>query len=157
MARIILLAALALGYPFSDRLAGSAWLYMFAHANLAHLAVNAITLCYFAKPVARDLGPAQTLALFMVAAVAGGAVQSIVTPNVVLMGASAGIFGLVSAFVALNPKVRVGLPFLMFPGPIVLAAVIAISLICIVMGWLSSIAHLAHLGGIALGLAWTRK
>jgi len=157
MARIILLVLMAVGYPFSDRLAGNAWLYMFAHANLAHLAVNAITLWSFGKPVERELGPAQTLALFMVAAVAGGALQSIVTPSASLLGASAGIFGLVACFVMHKPKVRIGLPLLMFPGAHVLIALSVLSTLCLSFGWLPAIAHAAHLGGIAIGITWSRK
>ena len=157
MARLILLALMVLAFPFSHRLAGNAWLYMFAHYNLAHLALNAITLWSFGGPVERELGPVQTLGVFGVAAVVAGAVQSIVTPDALLMGASAGIFGLVAAFVALKPKVRIGLPLMMFPGPAVLAALALASILCMVMGWLPAIAHMAHLIGIAVGLAWMRR
>jgi membrane associated rhomboid family serine protease len=157
MARLILLGWMFLAYPFSHYLAGKPWLYMFAHASLIHLAINAITLWSFGKPVERELGPAQTLALFMVAAVVGGALQSIVTPGVAIMGASAGIFGLVAAFVARNPKVRIGIPIVaMFPGPPVLIVLMVLSLACIVFGWLPGVAHAAHLGGILIGLTWSR-
>lgn len=157
MARLILLVLMLALYPLSDRLAGNAWLYMFAHGNLAHLAINAITLWSFGKPVERELGPAQTLVLFMVGAVVGGALQSIVTPDAAIMGASAGIFSLVAYMVACKPRVRIGLPLLMFPGPIVLAVIVVLSAACMAFGWLPAIAHAAHLGGIAIGLAWARR
>lgn len=157
MARLVLLALLVLAYPFSDRLQGHAWTYMFAHANLAHLALNALTLWSFGKPVERELGVPQTLALFMVAAVVGGALQSIVTPSTPLVGASAGILGLVAAFVVRNPKVRIGLPGLMARGASVLTGVVILSGLCAIVGLLPSIAHAAHLGGIIIGLTWSRR
>lgn len=157
MARLILLALMVLAYPFSDYLATNPVLWMFAHASVPHLALNAITLWSFGKPVERELGPAQTLALFMVAALAGVMMQSIVTPHVPVMGASAGILGLIATFAMRKPKVRIGLPLLMFPGPIVLAAIAVLTTICLAFELLPGIAHMAHLAGIVVGIAWSRK
>lgn len=157
MARIILLVLMACAYPFSARLAGNVWLYMFAHASLAHLAINAITLWSFGKPVERELGPALTLVLFMVAAIVGGALQSVVTPDAAIMGASGGIFGLVAFIIARKPSARVGWGLLMFRGVYVLFALMLASVFCLAFGWLPQVAHAAHLGGIFIGLAWAQR
>ncbi len=157
MGSLIILVLMAVGYPFSHVLAGNPFLYMFAHASIAHLLLNGITLWSFGKFVEREIGSLLTMVLFMAAAWMSGIVQHIVTPDALLMGASGGIFALIALAVSLNPKVRIGVPFLMFPGPIVLAVIVVLSSACLAFGWLPSIAHAAHLVGIAFGLAVARR
>jgi membrane associated rhomboid family serine protease len=73
--------------------------YALIHADLMHLAVNAIWLLAFASPVARRFGPWRFLAFFGIA-IAAGALAHLVThageiaPTI---GASAGVSGAMAA------------------------------------------------------------
>lgn len=157
MAKWLLCLALVACYPFSSQLAGNVFTYAFAHAGLVHLALNAITTVDFAHDNEQRIGMARTLALFAVASIIGGAIQLLLTPGVALMGASAGAFGLIAASVRERPQVRIGIPLLMFRGDRVLAFLVVLSAALLLTGLLPQVAHAAHLGGVLVGLLWTRK
>ncbi len=162
MARLILLGLLIVCYPFSSSLqwhgdAWQLWTYAFAHASLPHLILNAITLWSFGRVVEMELGAPQTIALFVVASVCAGALQTFAVPDASLAGASAGIFGMVTAYACCKPDARVRVLMLPLGIKAALALIVAASLACIAFGWLPGIAHLAHLTGIAVGYFWTRR
>src|SRR3954468_24238572 len=73
--------------------------YMFVHANWEHLALNCIWLVPFGTAVARRLGPALFLLLFLICGV-GGAVLHIVIywgSESPVIGASAAVSGMMGA------------------------------------------------------------
>lgn len=152
MARIILLALMVLAYPFHFE---SPALWMLNHANLPHLILNGITLWAFAKPVEAKIGTGRTLALFFIASLAGIIAQQLATPGLPVLGASAGIFALIAAFVVYHPGVRIGIPVLMFPSLPVLLVLLVGSLVCILGQWLPQIAHMAHVTGLSIGVVWS--
>lgn len=152
MARTILVALMVLVYPFHFE---SPLLWMFTHVNLPHLILNAITLWSFAKPVEAKIGTPRMLSLFFIAGFAGIVSQQMVTPGMPVLGASAGIFGLIAAFVVHHPAVRIGIPVLMFPSGPVLFALLTASVVCLMGDWLPQIAHMAHITGIFVGAMWS--
>ena len=86
---------------------GSAWwsmlTYGFLHADWVHLLTNSLWLAIFSKPVSMRLGAGRYLALLVISVIAG-AVASLVThwgENLIMVGASAGVSGILAAAIPL--------------------------------------------------------
>lgn len=146
--------------------AGQVWqlvTFQFLHGNLLHLALNGMTLYSFGRFLEQDLGRSRFLALYFISGTAGGLLQVIATwllrqdPAIPVVGASAGIAGLLGAFILSHPEVRL----MMFPIPFkfrawsLLWVVLPLSVIGTVFPF-GGIAHAAHLGGMLAGGAFTR-
>jgi membrane associated rhomboid family serine protease len=144
--------------------------YQFLHANWIHLLLNCWVAFVFGRPVETVLRPARFIALYLLGGVAGGALQILAWqltgdrfPHQVV-GASAGVFGLVAAFTYLFPDARMTL-LLFFVIPVrmtahrMLMVVGAITVLGLVYPhWLlgRNVAHAAHLGGLIAGLIFVR-
>jgi len=97
------------GVPLAQLPAGGTGLlaapfgHFFLHANWAHVAMNALWMLVFATPVARRLGGARFLALALMSAAAGALAFVALHwgADVLLVGASGGISGLMGASVRL--------------------------------------------------------
>lgn len=146
--------------------AGRIWqlvTFQFLHGNLLHLALNGMTLYSFGRFLEQDLGRGRFLALYFISGTAGGLLQVVATwllrqdPAIPVVGASAGISGLLGAFILSHPEVRL----MMFPIPFKFRAwsllwiVLPLSVIGTVFPF-GGIAHAAHLGGLLAGGAFTR-
>lgn len=140
--------------------------YSLLHANLAHLVFNMFGLYVFGRQTERVLGLARTLMLYTVSVVSGGVVQLAVAAwssggAYPVVGASAGVFGVLVAYALLFPRQRVILLFPPIPMPAWLFATgyAAIELLLGVSGREPGVAHFAHLGGmigaIALIVYWS--
>lgn len=135
--------------------------YSLLHGSMLHLLGNALGLFMFGSPVEQRLGSRRFIRLY-VAAVIGGALLSIVmlplTGNAVIIGASAGVLGVLLAFVLEWPDA----PVLIFPLPVPvkakwLAVFYAISSLLLAgFGTGDGIAHAAHLGGFAAAFIYLR-
>lgn len=136
--------------------------FQFLHGGVWHLALNALTLYMFGRPLEDTFGKRSYLIMYLASGVAGGVLQillALVWPalDVPTVGASAGISGVVGAFALLRPD----LTFLfMFIIPIrarhFLWLVIGFSVLCLVFRWAPEVAHGAHLGGTLFGVAYLR-
>lgn len=128
--------------------------YALLHGSELHLALNMIALMSFGPALVRAWGSFRFLACYMLAAALGGALQAshAVLPTV---GASAAMFGLFAAYVMVNPHKPI---LTLFPRPLaawkVLATYVALSLLAIGMDWVAGVAHLAHLGGVLVGVCF---
>ena len=86
---------------------GSAWWSMFTygllHADWMHLGTNALWLAIFSKPVEARLGAGRYLALFTISVIAGAVASLIVHwgQNIIMVGASAGVSGVLAAAIPL--------------------------------------------------------
>jgi membrane associated rhomboid family serine protease len=144
--------------------------FQLLHAGWLHLLLNCWALYMFGREVEWALGKAQFLALYFSSGVVGGLFQSLVAllwPHYfssAVVGASAGVLGVVSAFAMLYPERRLTL-LLFFVLPVnmqakhllwlsLLLAALGIALPNSALG--GNIAHAAHLGGILTGLACIR-
>ena len=135
--------------------------YQFLHGGLFHLLINCAMIWFAGRQIEEALGKAKFLALYLVAGVFGGLLQCALSwsgflPPAGVVGASAGIFGLIAAFAMVYWERE--LTFLiMFVIPVRLKAkylLIALAVIG-VLGIISKeggIAHGAHLGGMIWGV-----
>lgn len=143
--------------------------FQFLHAGLFHLLFNCVALFSFGRAVEATIGKPRFLTLYFLSGIIGGLFQmllALISPNYfggTVVGASAGIFGVVAAFATLDPNQYLTL-FLFYIIPVNLRAKMLLygSLIITVLGIVFSkqlggnIAHGAHLGGILTGFAFIK-
>ncbi|MFN0317398.1 MAG: rhomboid family intramembrane serine protease [Burkholderiales bacterium] len=129
--------------------------YAFLHGGISHLLFNMLGLYMMGAEVERVLGAGRYLRCYLFSVVAGAATQLIVawlTQDLdrPVIGASAGVFGLVLAYAMYFPRRQVMLLFPPIPMQArTFAAVYAVAeLVLGVTGTQSGIAHFAHLGGM---------
>jgi len=137
--------------------------FQFLHGDRWHFLVNMLFLYLFGKSVEESVGKKHFLLLYFGSGVVGGIVQSILGfafPTVFgaqVVGASAGIFGLVAAFAMLDPNREI-LVFFVLPmrAKYFLWLASAVAIFYVLVPAEPYIAHGAHLGGILGGVAYVR-
>lgn len=132
--------------------------YALLHGGLWHLLMNLLGLWMFGGDVERVMGPRRLAGLLFTAVLSGGlahvAVSLLAGRSVPVVGASAGVLGLVMAFAMYFPERQMFL----FPLPVPIPAWV----MALIYGALNlygaieanpgnRIAHVAHLGGLAGG------
>lgn len=140
--------------------------FQFLHGGWLHLLLNCWVIYVFGREVEETIGKARFCALYFSSGILGGVLQTLF--GLVLdsyfaapvLGASAGAFGLVAAFAAMNPD-RVITLLLFFIIPVSLRAkmLLLFAAILAVLGIVfptDNVAHAAHLGGMLTGLAFIR-
>lgn len=139
--------------------------YQFVHAHLLHLGMNMLMLHFMGRPLHARLGTPQFLALYLAAGCVGALAQAAFSA-IPIIGASASIFGVLFAVIAMQPWREVYLLLFFFipirakmwklglfvAGLEILMFVAQEFFHFQLLG--DPVAHLAHLGGAALGLLW---
>jgi membrane associated rhomboid family serine protease len=131
--------------------------YGFLHADIAHIALNLLGLASFGPIVENKLGTGRYVVFWFVCLAVAGAAQigiaSLGDDFYPTVGASGAVYGLLAAGAMLFP--RKPLVFLFMPVKVrTLALVMAgAELFHGVFGTLAGVAHFAHLGGMAGGIA----
>jgi len=140
--------------------------FQFLHGGIFHLLFNGMTLFSFGRFLEGELPRGRFLALYLLSGTAGGILQILASwvlrqEAMVVVGASAGIAGLLGAFMLSYPDYRI----ILFPIPFKIRAwnllwvVLPLSVIGTVFPF-GGVAHAAHLGGLLAGGAfvrWNRK
>jgi membrane associated rhomboid family serine protease len=141
---------------------GSLWqigTYMFLHGGFAHILFNMIALWMFGSALERVWGSKEFLKYYVITGIGGGLCYALFNTGslVPTVGASGAIYGLLLAFGVLFPDEKIYvwgiLPIkakyfvLIFGGIEFLAS----------FNQGSGVAHLAHLGGMAVGYIYLRK
>lgn len=158
---------------------GYAWqllTFQFLHGGILHLVLNSWGIYVFGHAVEQALGRRRLLNVYLLSGVAGGGLHvlgSLLLPNhfgVIhafggtiynpVVGASAGLFGLMAVFATLYPQHDLKV-LLLFVFPITVSArvLLGVSAGVSVVGMLmtrSHVAHGAHLGGILAGFIYVR-
>lgn len=136
--------------------------YQFMHANLLHLVFNCWAIYVFGQEVEEALGRKSFLTLYLASGVIGGLTQALtglVFGGVFaepVVGASAAAFGLAAAFATLFPD-RVLLLFFIIPMRAKYLIPLGAALGAYgIIAQRDSIAHAAHLGGLATGWVYVR-
>jgi len=164
-------------------LAGQVWRFItfqFLHANVMHLFFNMLGLYVFGPTVERYLGGQRYLAFYLVTGIFGGLMYLLLNllgvitnsmgfsaiPGLLfhmtttpLVGASAGVFGVIMACAKVEPETVVQL---IFP-PIALKmrtfayGFVALSMVQLLMGAKNAGGEAAHLGGAVAGYFFIRN
>jgi membrane associated rhomboid family serine protease len=143
--------------------------FQFLHANFLHLLFNAFTLWMFGREVEEVLGKTRFLTLYFLSGAVGGLIQALlalVSYNLFggeVVGASAGIFGIVAAFAMIAPnRMLTMLAFFVIPITMKAQALLWVEVAAAMLGMFLPnlmglhIAHAAHLGGILTGVAFMK-
>jgi len=138
--------------------------FQFLHLGRWHIARKMLALFFLGRAVEVMIGRKRFLLLYITSGIIGGVFQTalgLIFPNVFgipVVGASAGVFGLLAALAALEPDGEM-LMFFVLPVKtrhLVWVAVI-VAVFYIIVPAEPGVAHAAHLGGIAMGWFFVRK
>lgn len=138
--------------------------FQFLHASLWHLFGNMLGLYFFGRAMEESLGRNGMLRLYFLSGTLGGLLQialGFMLPDrygSLVVGASAGVFGLVAAFAVSRPNQPITL-LIFFVIPVTFAAKFILAFEAVVAIWgvlvpSGMVAHAAHLGGMLTGIAY---
>lgn len=140
--------------------------FQFLHAGWMHIIFNCLGLYFFGRTVETMLGRSRFLGLYLTSGVLGGVVQmlfALALPqyfDAPVVGASAGVFGLVAAFAYLNWQEYFTVVIYFFPvtmrGRTLFWGILAYASFSLLL-INSGIANAAHLGGILTGYFYARQ
>ncbi len=143
--------------------------FQFLHGGLFHLVINCAMIWMFGRTLELQLGRGRFLGLYLCSGVMGGLLQCAVpwilgdaqALGVGVVGASAGIFGLLAAFALLHWEQELTL-LLLFIIPVTMRAKWMLLVLAVIgaLGMLdrsSGIGHAAHLGGMMGGIWFTAQ
>lgn len=129
--------------------------FQFLHSGGLHLVFNMLALYWFGRPVEEAIGTGRFLEAYFASGIVGGLLQTalgLAFPAYFgqsVVGASAGVFGLVTLFSLIDPD-RVILLWFVVPvrSLYFVYGAALISLFFVIVPSNSGVAHAAHLGGI---------
>jgi membrane associated rhomboid family serine protease len=138
--------------------------YMFLHGGLMHITFNMFTLFMFGTVIEHSLGEKKYIILYIVSGIGAALFYVLLMglSDVMMLGASGAVFGILTAYGFMFPKNII----FVFPGIPLPAffAVIGFAVLELVAGILNlepGIANFGHLGGIVTGvilmLYWKRN
>lgn len=163
----ISIAAISLGYS-GDYILGEfgfsgasafmkPWTFItciFLHFDISHLLSNMLVLLFFGTSVENELGKGRMLLIFFAGALMGNIFSFFYyPPEVVSLGASAGVFALIGAGMLIKP---LDMSFYPFMVPVPLGIIGILYAIYNSIGFASgagNISFIAHFGGLLVGLA----
>ena len=137
--------------------------FQFLHGDLFHILINCAMIWFIGRQIEESLGKIKFLSIYLIAGVFGGLLQCILAwaennPDVGVVGASAGIFGLMAAFAMMywNRELTLLVMFILpvrMKAKFILIALAVIGVLGIISNQ-SGIAHGAHLGGMIWGVLY---
>jgi membrane associated rhomboid family serine protease len=138
--------------------------YMFLHGGFTHILFNMYGLYLFGGIAIRRLGPERFALLYFVSGILGGLLMcgvNVLSPSTIgipLVGASAGVFGVIIAAAMFEPDVQFMLIFP--PIPLKLKTLATVYIAFEVFSEFTksggNIAHMAHLGGAIAAYLYLR-
>ena len=168
--------AVYVGLPVNEYLAlsrsgisrGFVWqllTFQFLHGGFGHLFWNLVGIWFFGRAVEERLGGPRMLRVYFICGVIGGLLQTVmafVAPKFFgqwpVVGASAGVCGLLAAFATLEPDATI---LLFFVLPVrarhILIGSVGIAFFFTLVPSDPGIAHAAHLGGLLGGIVYIRR
>jgi len=133
--------------------------YGFLHGSFSHVFFNMFAVWMFGLPIEQTWG-SRRFVLYYVVCLLGAAATQLVVQQVTgsswpTVGASGAVFGLLLAFGVMFPNNRVFLIFLPIPIKAKWFVLIyaGLELVFGVTNFMPTVAHFAHLGGLAAGAA----
>ena len=135
--------------------------YMFVHGGFSHLLFNMLSLFIFGSMVEKRIGSKEFLLFYLLAGLFSGIVSfisySLAGTNVILVGASGAIYGVLLMFAVFYPySVIFVFGFIPVRAPILVILYAVIELSSQVFGRGGNVAHLTHLSGLVFGYLYCR-
>ena len=139
--------------------------FQFLHASPAHLAMNMIGLFLFGQIVEGQFGPRRYLAFYLLCGAAGALAYVLLwsggilidSPAVPMVGASAGVFGVMMAAAEIAPEMEISLWFTALPVRVLAWVSMAMALLVVLRTGPNAGGEAAHLGGGILGFLLIRN
>jgi len=132
--------------------------YSFLHGGLMHVGFNMFALWMFGAEVERVWGPRRMAMAYFASVVSGAVAQLLVGGLFVatggpVIGASAGVFGILLAYALIFPNRTIVLliPPIPMPARVFVLLYATLELVLGVTGTQEGVAHFAHLGGLLGG------
>jgi membrane associated rhomboid family serine protease len=132
--------------------------YSFLHGGLTHLAFNLFALWMFGGELERVWGARRVAMAYFASVVSGGVAQLLVSSlfgpgGGPIVGASAGVFGILLAYALVFPNRTIVplFPPIPMPARIFVLLYAVLELVLGVTGTQAGVAHFAHLGGLLGG------
>lgn len=137
--------------------------FQFLHAGFLHVLLNGLCLYFIGRALEISMSTRHWLQLYLGAGIAGGLLQALGTlvlpinfPTPVV-GASAGVSGLIAAFSFLYPAQDIYFFFIRIPARFFFILSVILSVFFILAPAAAfGVAHGAHLGGLLFGYAYAR-
>lgn len=137
--------------------------HMYIHGNILHLLMNMIFLIFIGMPFEGRVGSKKFAFIYFASGTLGVLLNAFVTysypllnPDVIGIGASGAIFGVVGAYAFLHPKDEVIAPLgpIITKVPVILVAVVyfLIETIFTLFFIQDSVGHVVHVGGFVSGI-----
>ncbi|HTY91272.1 MAG TPA: rhomboid family intramembrane serine protease [Methanocella sp.] len=126
---------------------------IFLHASLMHLFFNMLALFFFGPLLERRIGSGRFLGIYFGTGIVAGLAQVLVFPGSAVLGASGAIFGVLGVLTVLMPDLKVILYFVPLKMVYVTILFAVLDLYPVLTGTSDGVAHIAHLTGLAFGLA----
>jgi membrane associated rhomboid family serine protease len=126
--------------------------YMFVHANFDHLFWNMLFLFFFGMELERRVGDLRFLQIYLLSGIVAAIAQMLIASGG-LVGASGALYGVLGCLAIIAPEIRV-LLFFVIPLSIRASVVIFALIDFLTMGSADNIAHMAHITGLLVGLAF---
>jgi len=127
----------------------------FIHFDIGHLLSNMFVLLFFGASLEGEIGKGRMLLIFFLGVLAGDLISLLFyAPDVILIGASAGIFALIGAGMLIKP---LDMSFYPFTVPMPLGIIGILYIIYNSLGLFAGeqgISYIAHAGGMIVGLAF---
>jgi len=127
--------------------------HIFVHADMGHLLFNMIFLFFFGTELERRVGESRFLQIFIISGLVAAIGQMAVLPAGSMVGASGALFGVMGCLAVIAPEISV-LLFFVIPLSIRAAVVLFAIIDFAFMGSADNIAHMAHIAGLLVGLAY---
>ncbi|MBA3853122.1 MAG: hypothetical protein C0503_01830 [Gemmatimonas sp.] len=122
--------------------------YMFLHGGFSHILFNMLGLFFFGSRVEQRLGERRFITLYLIAGIFGALASLIFTPRAAVIGASAGVFGVMMAFAMFWPHEKIYIwGVIPVEARILVLVTTAFALFAGLGGRGGGVAHFAHLGG----------
>jgi membrane associated rhomboid family serine protease len=131
--------------------------YMFLHGGMMHLLFNMMALFFFGPRIEARLDSARFTALYFLSGLTGALLSAIFSTYSPIIGASAGVFGVMLAFAYYWPHEPIHVwGVLPVPARVLVIITTVLSLWSGFSSMRSGIAHFAHLGGYLGAYAYLR-
>jgi len=126
--------------------------HMFVHANFNHLFWNMLFLFFFGMELERRVGEKKFLQIYILSGVVAALGQMMISSGS-MVGASGALYGVMGCLAIIAPEIRI-LLFFVIPMSIRGAVVLFALIDFLTLGSADNIAHMAHIVGLLVGLAY---